>query len=242
MTTSEFGRSLRRLATILDSIEVVQSGTRSLGWLIGGALVVSASLAGAGKVASIRRRINELESEAYTDHLTGLKNRRASEKRLQEDLLTAGNEAGRTTERRPPSRSLMLVTADLDDLKQVNDRYGHEAGDRYLQTFARLLEDNLRSGDWVGRMSGDEFLIALWETEVDKHHGEVQTVLRRLIDRTRNTVTELPGGEHVRLSASFGAARYEKGLADSGRPGLYEQADFALLRAKREGKDRIVYA
>lgn len=221
-----------------------------VGNAIGAGMLVVASAVVVGKVSSVQRKIVELEREAHTDHLTGLKNRRASEKRLQEDLLTAGTEAERATKRRPPSRSLMLVTADLDGLKQVNDRYGHEAGDRYIKSFARLLEDNLRADDWAGRLGGDEFVVVLWDVEGSKAHDGAWPVINRLMDITRGTVVELPGGHKVTLSASFGVASSSGSPAGayagsaSGRdlPHLYKRADLALLQAKRRGKDRIVCA
>ena len=230
------------MATILDRIEVVESGTRRLRWLMGGALIVAASLVGAGKVATIRRRVNELESAAYTDHLTGLQNRRSSEKRLQEELVKVGCGSYRAT-----YGNLILVTADLDNLKEINDRHGHEAGDRYLRAFARLLKENLRTRDWAGRMGGDEFVIALWDNDGEEAS---QAVVGRLLDLTRSTVVELPGGRTVNLSASSGVAEctslhsgwYEAGPQSPCGTRLYERADHALLKAKRAGKDRIVYA
>lgn len=122
------------LVTMLDSIEVevVEASARLPLWLIGVGVLVTASFLGVGKVASVRRKMLSLERAAHTDHLTGLLNRRASENRLQEDLVRARREADRTRERGPRSHSLVLVTANLDGLKQVNDRYGHEAGDWYL--------------------------------------------------------------------------------------------------------------
>lgn len=213
-----------------------------LGSVIGAGMLAVVSAAIIGKAASVRRRISELEREAHTDHLTGLRNRRASEKRLQADLLRARRETDRMPERGSPGRSLMLVTADLDGLKQVNDIYGHEAGDRYLQAFARILNENLRTEDWAGRLGGDEFVIALWEEGSDETHDETEVVIGRLLELTRNTVVELPGGHSTTLSASFGAARYGDCFADYRRLSIYEQADMALLQAKREGKGRVVYA
>lgn len=203
-------------------------------------------LIGAGKVAGVRRRILNLGRAAHTDHLTGLLNRRASENRLQANLARARRETDRVREHGPHCGSLVVVSADLDGLKQVNDSFGHEPGDRYLQAFAQLVNENLRAEDWAGRLGGDEFLIVLWEAKGGEAHDKAQVVIGRLVELTRSTIVELPGGRNVTLSASLGAARYASRYGGcpvhSRLPSLYEQADIALLQAKREGKGRVVYA
>ena len=205
-----------------------------------GTLIAASALA--VKVADLRREVCRLHEEAHTDHLTGLQNRRSSEKRLQEELVKVGCGSYRAT-----YGNLILVTADLDNLKQINDRYGHEVGDRYLRAFSRLLKENLRTRDWAGRMGGDEFVIALWDNDGEEAS---QSVVGRLLELTRSTVVELPGGRTVNLSASFGVAEcttlysggHEAGPQSPCGTRLYERADHALLQAKRAGKDQIVYA
>lgn len=175
----------------------------SVGGLLAGGIL------GAMKLTSLRRRVRAVEREALTDPLTGLYNRRGCERRLAEDLARKS---------RRQAESFSLVVADLDNLKQVNDRYGHSAGDQYLREFARLLKDNLRAGDWVGRWAGDEFLVALWDTgsfagaasetafKMSGAQDDVRGVLHRLLAQVSQTVVRLPGGAEPLLSASFGVA------------------------------------
>ena len=89
-----------------------------------------------------------LSGLAYYDPLTGLSNRA----RCQEEMLIAGND----------HRNYMIISIDLDNLKTINDAYGHDAGDKYLKLFADMLSSSFRSTDITGRMGGDEFIVILY--------------------------------------------------------------------------------
>jgi diguanylate cyclase (GGDEF)-like protein len=163
--------------------------------------------------------------EAVTDPLTGLANRRRFTSQL-------AAEAGRRARTGSP---VAVITADLDDFKQVNDRYGHEAGDDVLRAFANVLRSTVREVDVAARLGGEEFAVLLPETG-----GEGAEVIA---DRLRTRLAELhlvaPDGRSLTVTASFGYAssppieRVEE---------LLSAADAALYRAKRGGKNRIVGA
>ncbi|MBQ1459011.1 MAG: GGDEF domain-containing protein [Butyrivibrio sp.] len=89
-----------------------------------------------------------LSGLAYYDPLTGLSNRA----RCQEEMLIAGSD----------HRNYMIISIDLDNLKTINDAYGHDAGDKYLKLFADMLSSSFRSTDITGRMGGDEFIVILY--------------------------------------------------------------------------------
>lgn len=89
-----------------------------------------------------------LSGLAYYDPLTGLSNRA----RCQEEMLIAGSD----------NRNYMIISIDLDNLKTINDAYGHDAGDKYLKLFADMLSSSFRSTDITGRMGGDEFIVILY--------------------------------------------------------------------------------
>jgi len=160
----------------------------------------------------------EAQLDAYTDFLTGLRNRRYLEIILERELFRLWRYG----------RPLSLILLDLDGFKAVNDTHGHEVGDRVLRTLARCLEDHLRQSDRAVRLGGEEFAVVLPETELP------QAI--RLAERLRREVALLKVPPVESLSASFGVAQAVP--ADSPLS-LLKRADEALYRAKRRGKNRV---
>src|SRR5215203_437424 len=101
--------------------------------------------------------MRSLEELATRDHLTGAYNRRAAEERIAEDLKRAERGGG----------TLSLALFDLDHLKAINDEHGHRAGDACVVRSAEVLNRNMRAGDWVARWGGDEFVVGMWNTQVE---------------------------------------------------------------------------
>ena len=170
-----------------------------------------------------RRRLSEeltkaqhLYKQATTDPLTGLANRRTAEDSL-------GREMARSRRRNAP---LTVVAFDLNNFKQINDRYGHSAGDMILCAFAQKLMHRRRGEDMAVRMGGDEFLLLLPECPAD----QVPTLLERL----RPCEVNFQG---VRLPVEFssGVATYE--APETGAQFL-ERADQALYADKRSRKSQ----
>ncbi|OED47042.1 diguanylate cyclase domain-containing protein [Leisingera sp. S232] len=156
------------------------------------------------------------EEQAFTDTLTGLKNRRAMDHVL-ERLIASG-------------REFALMHLDLDFFKQVNDTLGHAAGDAVLQQAARLMVECTRQSDTVARVGGDEFVMIL-EGVMDT--GRLETIANRLIQRLEEPIPF--GGQICRISASAGTtlSSWEK---DPDAQKLLNQADLALYAAKRAGR------
>ncbi|MGH2971143.1 MAG: GGDEF domain-containing protein, partial [Gaiellaceae bacterium] len=125
-----------------------------------------------------------------------------------------------------------LVVADLDDFKQINDRYGHDAGDDVLRETASVLRHTLRESDLPGRWGGEEFVLLLPGTETE---GGAQ-----LAERVRAALRERSfhgrDGAVFGVTCSFGVAQHRPG---EGERLLFSQADRALYEAKRLGKDRV---
>ena len=165
-----------------------------------------------------------LRSAVLTDSLTGLANRRASEERLRSLTGMARLGVG----------PLSLVLADMDGFAEVNERFGYAVGDRLLQSFAGLLHESCRSGDTVGRLEAEAFLLLLPGTKLDAAWYVAERVRRRTI-----AIGSALGPDGPRLTASFGVAEHR--ASDAWRD-LLDRAEAALTRAKRAGRNRCEVA
>jgi diguanylate cyclase (GGDEF)-like protein len=177
-------------------------------------------------VALENARLHRLvERQANTDGLTELPNRRHFEEALDSEISRAERFGG----------SLALILADLDDFKQVNDRYGHQAGDDVLQTFADILRATVREIDLPARYGGEEFAVLLPQTDLEGAHRLAERLCKALAARPMPTHP----GALVAVTASFGVSAFP----DSPTPAaLFAAADEALYRAKRAGKNCVVAA
>jgi diguanylate cyclase (GGDEF)-like protein len=161
---------------------------------------------------------------ALIDPLTGVPNRRAFEAEAERVLLRAI--------RNQSSTALLLL--DLDHFKRVNDSWGHPVGDHALQVVAKILSQEMRGGDVLGRLGGEEFAILLADSRTEQ--------AAVLAERVRRIVSALPirkGNVSVDLTVSIGVAalRGASSLAT-----LIEWADAALYRAKAAGRNRVELA
>jgi diguanylate cyclase (GGDEF)-like protein len=168
--------------------------------------------------------VEQLHSAATTDELTGLYNRRALEERL-------GAEISRSLRHQLHTSVLLL---DLDRFKLVNDTLGHAAGDRLLISVARILRQQCRALDVVGRLGGDEFLVILPMTKP----AEAQVFVGRVQASLRTMHASHP---------EFGPCTLSMGIAESPRHGttvssVLAAADTALYNAKRAGRDTVEVA
>jgi two-component system, cell cycle response regulator len=175
----------------------------------------------------LRTKTMLMEKLALTDALTGLPNRRAIE------TWAAGQLSGAARHK----FSCWVVVADLDHFKQVNDTFGHEAGDAVLQKFSKILKANTRSSDLCGRLGGEEFLMVLTHAAKADAIAVIERI-RREFDKTLFTF----GGCTVRVTASFGLAGFEGHQRPSIFSKLQALADEALYAAKRAGRNRLELA
>ncbi|HZS24205.1 MAG TPA: GGDEF domain-containing protein [Gaiellaceae bacterium] len=171
----------------------------------------------------LARMFGELSDQAETDALTGLANRRTLDERLDEEVDRAQRHG----------THLSLVLVDIDDFKQVNDRFGHQSGDDVLRAVAPVFAGTLRELDLAGRFGGEEFAVVLPGTTVAGARGVAEEI-RKAFARI---AVKAPSGELVRVTASFGVAEFPSCPSIKA---LIEQADAALYEAKRAGKNRVV--
>lgn len=204
---------------MLEVVPPLVSGTH-VDWRIAGGVTVVfiAGSLGAGSIAELLRRqkLGALQL-AYSDPLTQLPNRRVLDFFLAHHFAAAQR-----------AHRLTIVMFDLDKFKAYNDRFGHQAGDELLVTFAGLLREETRSSDLSGRLGGEEFLAVLPGTDAEG--------ARLYADRVREALShrDLPTG--ARMTVSAGLAAYAPTMTDPGD--LVRAADAALYAAKSEGRNR----
>ncbi|MEP6574292.1 MAG: sensor domain-containing diguanylate cyclase [Gemmatimonadota bacterium] len=168
--------------------------------------------------------VEQLQSAATTDALTGLYNRRALEERLEAELSRGKRHQLHTT----------IALIDIDRFKLVNDNLGHAAGDRLLSLVATALRQQCRTLDAVGRMGGDEFLVVLPMTTPSE--------AMVFVSRVQKSIAAIEQSH-----PEFGRPTLSMGLAESPRhsetiTGLLAAADSALYKAKRGGRDAVEVA
>jgi diguanylate cyclase (GGDEF)-like protein len=171
--------------------------------------------------AQVLRLVKRLGELAEHDYLTGALNRGAFEQRLEAEL--ARSERAGTP--------CALLVLDLDHFKEINDSFGHAAGDRALRDLAEVVEQGKRRSDVFGRIGGEEFAVLLPDTGADGATTFAEHLRMRLAE---------PGATAYPLTASLGVTDEASG----GRTvhGMLHSADRALYAAKRAGRDRVVRA
>jgi two-component system, cell cycle response regulator len=167
-------------------------------------------------VARVEVLTEEVYKLAVLDPLTGLHNRRSGEQRLGEEIARSSRHV----------RPLTLILLDLDELKQCNDQFGHDAGDTMLRSFADRLKRAIRGSDLAVRLGGDEFMVILPECRAE----EVRHVLGRLAGLEIEPVKN----KRFRITFACGWADYRPGESAQD---LFKRADEALYANKRAGKD-----
>ena len=162
----------------------------------------------------------QLWDMAVTDSLTGLYVRRYFMVKLQEELLRAERY----------KNILSILMADLDGFKNINDTYGHDAGDRVLNAIGKFLQQNIRDVDVVARYGGDEFVIMIPEAAEDAAYI--------LSERLRKQFSELKLEKMPPITISLGIATYP--LDGTELEDLIKKADSAMYAAKRAGRNKVV--
>lgn len=184
-------------------------------------------------IESLAKRVVQIESEsqklqtaiieerqkAHKDALTGIANRLAYEEKMQDEFSR--------WQRYQNSLSMGLI--DIDDFKQINDQYGHSAGDKVLKTVAKLCEDKIRNIDFIARYGGEEFVLVFPNTNLDESKIAADNI-RRAIEKCVFHYNK----KAVPITVSIGIAEFQD--ADT-VDDVFERADMALYTAKDSGKN-----
>ncbi|MDQ1264415.1 MAG: hypothetical protein QG559_1416 [Campylobacterota bacterium] len=175
------------------------------------------------KIENLEKELEKVREESKEDFLTKLYNKRA----LDEFMNMKEAEFERY------GHNYAIVFLDLDFFKNINDTYGHDAGDAVLSTFAKMLKSEARSVDIVGRFGGEEFIALLSSTDVSGAAIFAEKV-RKKVKKARLLYKEY----RIELTISCGVSDR---LSNSSLKTLIKSADDNLYRAKKEGRDRVVY-
>ena len=178
-----------------------------------------------GETASLHTKMMNAKSKALEDPVTGLPNRIAYEDRLAIEVARW----------KRTKNQLVILVWDVDDFKQINDRFGHLAGDKALGVIGRILSARPRELDFVGRYGGEEFVMLLVDSNLDN--------AKKLADGIRESVAESgfhsSANEKISITISCGVSEFRDGdSADD----VFARADEAMYKAKHEGKNRVVVA
>jgi diguanylate cyclase (GGDEF)-like protein len=180
---------------------------------------------GAGALTFIRNRQRQLAYQyAYYDYLTGLPNRRLLQDRFQQALANAQRHG----------TGLALLFIDLDKFKPINDRFGHEAGDKVLKTVAARLASCLREGDTLSRLGGDEFIVLLLNIAGEE---EIFSVAQKVVAITSEPIRMK--AQDLQVGCSIGISIFPKDGADF--ESLLKNADAAMYRAKENSRNNFQF-
>ncbi len=172
----------------------------------------------------LRENLAKARLEADVDHLTGLPNRRAFERRLVSASLEA----------RAKSESLSLAFCDVDHFKLINDKHGHEAGDRVLRSLAATFNEHAGDTCFVARHGGEEFVLLFYGMAKQTAALKLDTIRRA--QAMRQMVNRNNGKPFGRVTFSAGVVEVTEDLDTRG---ALARADAALYRAKQEGRNRV---
>lgn len=212
-SASQSGELSDLVAGLLAETEDMQSSSSSL----------KDELASANaELAKLREDFEKVRKESLIDPLTGVSNRRGFDGTM-EALCSMAEQGG---------QALMLLIIDLDHFKQVNDTYGHIAGDAILKWVARTIKMNIRGGDAVARFGGEEFAVLLPDTDLIGAEKVAENI------RAAINSQQLKHGDSSigKASCSIGVAPFVKGM-DAAK--FIEDADEAMYHAKHTGRNRV---
>lgn len=177
------------------------------------------------EIRELRAKVDLLKHDAYVDQLTGLYNRRYFNIVADRAIDAA----------RAEGAPLCMVVADIDHFKRVNDTWGHQTGDRVLETFAAMVRKTLRSTDTAARLGGEEFSIVLPQRSMSSASGMAEAI--RLNLQAHRFREPDDGQGRFNVTVSLGVTELRE---DDNRESLMARVDELLYRAKKHGRNAVV--
>ena len=231
--TSEFNASVKEAAVELDGAAAAEEIRRVTKKLLASTIQVASSnhhldmrfAHAEAELAALQANLEAIRSEALTDPLTTLANRKHFDQSIEQAVASADDEGS----------PLSLLITDIDHFKSFNDAYGHQTGDQVLKLVALAVKQNVKGKDVACRYGGEEFAVILPHTdllnaEIVGGHIREAVMKKELVKRS----TGEPLG-HV--TVSIGISSYRRGESAHG---LIERADSCLYLAKRSGRNRVI--
>ncbi|MCG8156290.1 GGDEF domain-containing protein [Brenneria goodwinii] len=206
---------LARSANKMDSLNVSDDIRKIHSWYFEATQLKQAMLIG---IDLLQKKIGKLRSEAQTDPMTGLLNRRGLESILRYWLIRQKNFA--------------IIALDIDHFKRVNDTYGHDIGDSVIKYMAQLIRSGSRESDILCRSGGEEFLVLLPDTEIK--------IAVCIAERLRNETQKATIPSVGNITISLGVSLWSPGANDITIEHAFKMADEALYKAKQAGRNRVV--
>jgi len=176
-----------------------------------------------GEIEAAWQRAHALEKELLIDPLTGIYNRRAYDRRIEEELQRYQRY----------HRVFSLLVFDVDHFKDINDRYGHSAGDQCLKEIINRVKLILRKSDFLSRYGGEEFVVIVPEINAEGAL-EVAEKIRATVEQTKF----IHKSEVVKITISIGLTHIKPG--DRVHDQIFSRADRALYNAKQAGRNRVL--
>ena len=210
-------RDIRKLVrTILDDTREMSATSRR----IAGSLKERAD-----EIDKLRAELDKVREEAVKDPLTGLANRRAFDERLADSLDDTLQQL----------KNICLMMIDIDHFKEINDKHGHQIGDKVLQFLSSVLRKNFKGKDLVARFGGDEFAVII-ENAPRAGVMSVAETIRKQVEESKLKRTDT--GESLgKVTVSIG---YDCIQADDLPNTVLDRADKALYQAKKQGRNRVL--
>ncbi|MFN6970714.1 MAG: GGDEF domain-containing protein, partial [Rheinheimera sp.] len=175
------------------------------------------------EASQFKKRLAEQKFRSLQDSLTELPNRAAFDERYELEVKRF----------KRSGKPLSIVLGDVDHFKNINDSYGHSAGDKTLKVIARALKQSLRDTDFIARYGGEEFILLFPETAIEDLSVPLNAIrekIKRIPFKFKDT--------NVPITISFGATELRS--ADTNRE-AFDRADEALYEAKRNGRDKVMF-
>lgn len=208
---------LARSANKMDALDVSDDIRNIHSWYFEASQLKQAMLLG---IDLLQRKIGKLRSEAHSDPMTELLNRRGLDSVLRYWQMG--------------QKSFAVIALDIDRFKRINDTHGHDVGDNVIRYLSQLIRTSSRDADILCRSGGEEFLILLPETSLDV----ALSIAERLRQRVQESTIPVVGN----ITISLGVALWEPGVSNMPIDRTFKLADEALYQAKQEGRNRVISA